>query len=229
MSVIHRWYLGIVAVLVLGVGIAAHMYSVAQTRAEEQQKATDKVLAAKDQALADRDQQFATFREDMLRQIADIKTARQAVAVLQPVVSQAGQIAPQQVTKADLPPDVQKTLSGAPDTHFTLFNDDQMVLLGQREKSCQLTEAGLSKCDQDKADYLAQIAALKKVNDDWQKAGGVGKWTALLGATKDAAGKGYSPTLLLDYRFTRNVGLFGGVQGHGDLTAGVSIHFGGPK
>lgn len=228
MSKLHKIYLAIVGVLVIGVLYAAHAYTMATAKADAQQSATNQVIAATDRALADRDKSFEAYKSQVQQQIAAM-TARQAVTVLQPVVSQAGQIAPQQVTKADLPPDVQKTLSGAPDTHFTLFNDDQMVLLGQREKSCQLTEAGLSKCDQDKADYLAQIAALKKVNDDWQKAGGVGKWTALLGATKDAAGKGYSPTLLLDYRFTRNVGLFGGVQGHGDLTAGVSIHFGGPK
>lgn len=229
MSRLHKIYLAIVAVLVLGVLWLAHAHSVTLARAEEAQKATDKVLAAKDQALLDRDKAFQDLRADLLRQIADIKTAKQAVTVLQPIVQGAGQIAPQQVTKADLPPAVQAQLPGDAGTHYTLFTDPQMVLLGQREKTCQLTESGLTKCEADKADMQAKIDSLTAANANWQRVGAVGPWMAFAGVTKDAAGKGYSPALLFGRRITNSIGLMAGVQGNGDLTAGITVNFGGKR
>jgi hypothetical protein len=223
---LHAVYLGICGLLLAGLVGAGVAYKISTVRAEEQQKASDKVLAAKDQALSDRDKAFADFKAQMLQQIADIKTAKQATVILNPVVQPAGQIAPQQVTKADLSPDVQKQLPGAPDARYTLFTDPQMVLLGQREKSCQLTEAGLTKCEADRADYLAQIAALKKANAEWAKAGKVGPWIAGLGAAKNAAGNGYTPTVLFGRRITNNLGIIGGVQGRGDLSLWATWNFG---
>jgi hypothetical protein len=228
-STLHKIYLCIVAVLVLGCGLAAHLYHTAQVRAEVQQSATEQVIAAKNQALADRDKIFNDFKLQMLQQIADIKTAKQAVTVLQPVVSQAGQIAPQQVSKSDLPAEVQKQLPGAANTNYTLLSDSQMVLLGQREKSCQLTESGLTKCEADRQDYIAQITALTKANKDWEKAGAVGPWTILAGAAKsNGTGNGWTPAILVNRRLGPKLGLWAGAENRAVL-GGVSFNLGGPK
>lgn len=226
MSTLHKVYLGIIAVLVLGALYAVHAYQVAQTKAEAQQKATEQVLAAKDQALADRDKSFQDFKAQMLQQIADIKTQKQAVTVLQPIVQGAS---PQTVTKSELPADVQKQLPGDPSAHFTLLTDEQVVNLGRREKACELTEAGLTKCDGDKADLQAKIDALTKANADWAKAGKVGPWMVALGASRNAAGNGFSPNAFIQRRINSDWGVMVGVQGKGDLSLSLTHNFGGPK
>jgi hypothetical protein len=224
MTKLHKIYLVIVGALVLIIGFFAIKYSVSLARAEEQQKATDQVIAAKNQALTDRDKTFEAFKDQVQQQIATM-TAKQAVTVIQPVVSPAGQPSPQQVTKAELPPDVQKALPGAANTNYTLLSDPQMVLLGQREKSCQLTEAGLTKCDADALDYKAQIASLTKSNNEWKAAGAVPRWTAGLGVARAGGSEGYTPALFIDYRIQSKWGLFMGAENKA-VFAGVSVHFG---
>ena len=229
MTKAHKITLAVAGILLLGALYAVHAYQIAQTRAEAQQEKTDAILKAKDDALAQRDKDFQDFKAQMLQQIADIKTQKQAITVLQPIISPSGQPAPTQVTKGDLPPDVAKTLPGPSNASFTLLSDEQMVKLGQRELSCQITEAGLTKCDADKADYLAQITALKKTNADWAKAGKVGPWIAGLGAARNAAGNGYTPTVLFGRRLNSNLGVMTGVQGRGDLSLWLTWNFGSPK
>jgi hypothetical protein len=226
---LHKIYLGIVAVLIVAALIAGISYKISVVRAEEQQKATDKVLAAKDQALADRDKQFSAFRDDMLRQISDLKTAKQASQVLAPIIVPAGGMAPQTVTKAELPPEVSKTLPGPPNASFTLLTDEQMIKLGQRELTCQVTEAGLTKCAADKADMQAKIDALTKANNDWKKAGAVGPWMFGLGASRDAGGKGYSSNFYIQRRLNSSLGIMAGVQGKGDVSLALTWNFGEKK
>lgn len=221
----HKWFYGGLGILILGLLYLAHAYSIRQARAEEQQSATEKIIAAKDQALSDRDKQFADFKTQMLQQIADIKTAKQATQVLTPIIVPQGGMAPATVTKADLPAEVAKTLPGPSNANFTLLSDDQIVKLGQRELNCQITEAGLTKCDQDKADLQAKIDALKKSNAQWAEAGAVPKWTAGLGIARAGGNQGYTPALFLDYRIQPKWGLFVGGENKA-VFAGVSVHFG---
>jgi len=225
---LHKWFYGGLGILVLGLLILAHAYSVRQARAEAQQEASDKVIAAKDQALADRDKSFNDFKAQMIQQISDLKTAKQATQVLQPIIVPQGGTAPATVAKTDLPPEVAKTLPGPANANFTLLSDDQMVKLGQRELNCQVTEAGLTKCQADAQDYKAQIATLTKANLDWQKAGAVPRWTAGFGIARAGGNAGYTPALFLDYRIQPKWGLFVGGENKA-VFAGVSVHFGGPK
>ena len=226
MTKLHAIYLGICGVLAIGLTGAGIAYKVSTVRAQEQQAATDKVLAAKDQAIADRDKAFQDFQTKVLQQIADIKTAKQATQVLQPIILPQGGNAPATVTKGDLPPEVAKTLPGPSNGNFTLLSDEQMVALGKRELQCQVTEAGLTTCEADKKDFLAQIDALKKSNEAWAKAGRVGPWIAGLGVAKNAGGNGYTPTILFGRRITKNLGIMGGVQGRGDLSLWATWNWG---
>jgi hypothetical protein len=222
---IHKWLYSGLAVLVLGLLYLAHAYSVRQARAEEQQTATGKLIAAKDQALADRDKQFSDFKAQMLQQIADIKTAKQATQVLAPIIVPQGGTAPQTVTKADLPPEVAKTLPGPANASFTLLSEEQMVNLGKREINCRIAEAGVSKCDQDKRDMQEKISKLTEANQAWEKAGAVPRWTAGLGVARAGGNAGYTPVTWIDYRIQPKWGLFAGAENRA-VFAGVSINFG---
>lgn len=225
MTTIHKVYLGVIGVLVLIVAYFAISYEIKTVRAEEQQKASDQVIAVKDQAIKDRDTIFTAWKADKDLEIANLQTAKQATQVLAPIIVPQGGTAPTTVTKGDLPPEVAKTLPGASNANFTLLSDNQMVKLGQRELSCQITEGGLKKCDLDKADMQAKIDALTKANRQWQEAGSVPRWTAGLGVARAGGNSGYTPMLFLDYRVQSKWGLFAGAENKA-VFAGVSVHFG---
>ena len=229
MSTLHRWYLGIMSVLVLGAGLAIHLYSVAQARAEAQQEATNKVVAIKDKELADLKTEMDARDAKFDRQIAELKTAKQATQVLAPIIVPQGGTAPPTVSKSDLPADIAKTLPGPPSANFTLFTDDQLVKLGKRELACQKAEGDISTCIKEKAALADENGKLKKANADWVKAGKVGPWIAGLGAARNADGKGYTPTMLFGRRFGSQLGVMGGVQGRGDLSLWLTWNFGGSK
>jgi hypothetical protein len=229
MTVIHRWYLAGIAVLVIVLGVFIVKHSVAVARAEEQQKASDKVIAATTQALTDRDKSFQAFQSQVLQEIAAIQTQKQAVTVLQPIIQPNGQPPPQTVTKAELPANVQAQLPGAPNTNYTLLTDPQVIGLAQNAAQCKLTEAGLTKCDADVLDFKAQIATLTKANLDWQKAGTVGPWGILAGAAKsNGTGNGWTPAVIINRRLSASWGLWAGAENRA-LMGGVSWNFGGPK
>jgi hypothetical protein len=220
---LHKIYISAIGSIVLAAGFFAVRYEIRIARAEEQQKAADKFIAQKDQEMADRDKANQAKFDALALQIATLATQKQAVTVLTPTV---GQIAPTQVSKGDLAPDVQKTLPGDPVTKYTLFTDDQMVKLAKRELACQQTEGNLSTCEADKQTMQAKIDALTKANNNWKKAGSVGPWIAGLGAAKNADGKGYTPTMLFGRRLGSRIGVMGGVQGRGDLSLWLTYNFG---
>ena len=221
---IHKWLYGGLGILILGLLYLSHAYSVKQAATEASQTAMEKSLAAKDKEMTDRDKANQAKFDALQQRIDDLRTAKQAVQVIQPVVSPAGQIAPQGVTKAELPPDVQKQLPGTPDTHYTLMTDAQLVLLGKRELACQQTEGSLSTCEADKKTMQEKIDALTGQNQKWEQLGVVPRWTAGLGVAKSAT-NGYTPVAFLDYRIQPKWGLFIGAENKAAF-AGVSLHFG---
>lgn len=221
----HKWFYGVAAILIMGLLYLAHAYSVKQAATEASQTAMQKALADKDKEMADRDRANQAKFDALAQQIIDLKTAKQAVTVLQPIVQPAGGNAPQQVTKADLPPDVQKQLPGAPDTHYTLLTDPQVVLLGKRELACQQTEGNLSTCEADKKTLNEQKSKLAEQNGEWEKLGVVPRWTAGLGIARAGGSSGYTPVLFIDYRVQPKWGMFAGAENRA-VFAGLSIHLG---
>src|SRR5690349_11020157 len=218
MSKLHKIYLAVLIPLALVALLMAHLHSLSLVRAEEQQRATDKVLAAKDQALADlkrdRDDRDAKY----LAAMAELKTAKQGIQILQPIISPQGQQAPQVITKADLPQEAQKSIPGPPETNLHVLTDEQVINAAKRELTCEKAEGDLSTCAQEKTLMQQKIDSLTAANEQWQKTGKVGPNMVIFGVTKDAAGKGYSPNLLYGRRITNSIGFIAGVQGHGDLT-----------
>lgn len=170
---LHKLYIPALTVLaiILLFGAAKYMNEREnRVRAEEQKKATEQIIAAKDAAIKDRDDQFAKLSKQFDDKIASINTAQKATTVLQPIIMPNGQAPPPVLTKADLPAAVQAKLPDAPDAHFTLFNDQQMIDLGKAKVACDKTEAGLSTCDADKKDIQAKLDAKTKESVDWEKA-----------------------------------------------------------
>jgi hypothetical protein len=222
---LHKWFYGGLGVLVLGLLYLAHAYSVRQARAEEQQTATEKTIAIKDQAIADLKRDRAESDARFAQAIANVTTGKQAVTVLQPIISPQGQPAPQTITKADLSPEAQKSIPGPPDTSLHLLTDEQVINAAKRELRCQQTEINLGNCEAEKTLMQAEIDALTKANADWQKAGAVGPWMVALGASRNAGGNGYSPNLFLQRRINTNLGIMAGVEGKGDLSLAVTWNF----
>lgn len=149
---------------------AFHDEQMARQHAEDQQKASEEIIKAKDQAIADRDKQFQQYSASIDQQIAALKNAKQATAVLQPIILPQGGAAPATVTKSELPASIQSTLPGAPNTNYTLFSDDQMVNLGKFKLECDKTTAGLTTCQADKADLEAKFNAKTLEATKWEEA-----------------------------------------------------------
>ena len=224
MTKLHKIYLIVSIVLILGLLYLAHAYSVKQAAAEATQTATEKALADRDKTIAQRERDYQDFKAQMLQQIADIKTAKQGIQILQPIISPQGQAPPQTITKADLSPDAQKAVPGPLNTNLHLFTDEQVINQAKREVSCQITEAGLSKCGQDKADMQAKIDALTKANLEWAKLGVTPRMMVGFGVAKSAE-NGYTPAILFHYRIQPKLGL--GVFAENRAVGGmVTVHFG---
>lgn len=213
--------------IIAGVLLCQHFYQNHKERmADKQQTTTDALLKAKDAQISDNHKQFDDFKATVLQEMQSIKTAKQALTVIQPTIP--GPAISQGVIKADLPASIQVQLPGDPNTHYTLFNDEQTIALAKNAEQCRIDEAGLTTCQKDKQAMQDKIDGLTKANAAWQKAGTVGRWTAGLGVSKTTNGN-YKPAGYLDYRLTHNIGLgFGAVNNA--AFANISIHFGGkPK
>ena len=87
-----------------------------------------------------------------------------------------GPTTPQTITKAELPPDVQKKTLGDASTQFTLLTDQQMIDAAKRENQCQITESGLTKCLADVDDWKAKFDASQKDVETWKTAAKGGNW-----------------------------------------------------
>lgn len=219
-------HLAICIACLLGVGIIANGIERHRERiADKNQDGMKAVLAQKDRDIAARDRDFQSFRDDVLKQIEGIKTARQAVTVLQPIMQGA---TPAEIKKSDLPVEAQKNIEGPPDTHLNVLTDEQIKNLAKDEKQCEIDRKGLSTCEENRITMQQKIDALTEQNQRWEDAGTVPRWTAMLGVSKTRDG-GYKPAALLSYRITHHTGLaFGSVNN--SLVAGINIHFGGkPK
>lgn len=218
----HHERILIVLLVIIGGLFGQHLWQSHQERlADKQQIATNAIIRTKDADIANRDKAFNDFKETAEKAIAAISTRPQAVTVLQPTVP--GTIAPQGVTKSDLPANLQQQLPGAPDTHYTLFTDAQTIALAKNAERCSITEKGLSTCAADKLDMQAKIDALTKANKNWQSLA-IPRWAATIGVTKQQTGS-YKPAAFLEYRFTKR---FGGTIGAANnaLFGGITVHFG---
>jgi hypothetical protein len=221
-------HLAITICCLLGLWFLAHdIESYRERMADKAESGLKVQLTAKDAEIGKRDKDFSDFKTQMMNEIAGIKTAKQGVTVLQPIMQGA---APQGVTKADLPQSVHKELppDSKPDTHYSLFSDDQVISLAKNAEACRITEAGLSTCEADKRTMQEKIDDLAKQNKKWEDAGTVPRWTLMAGVSKTRDG-GYKPAAMLSYRVTHHTGIaFGAVNNA--LVGGFNFNFGGtPK
>jgi hypothetical protein len=196
------------------------------TLADKTQTATDKLLKENTDKENQRDKDFNDFKIQALQAIAEIKTAKQGVTVLQPIMQGA---APQSVAKSDLPPDVQKQLPNtAPDARFNLLTDDQVVNLAKSSKQCDIDKAGLTTCEENKQSMQEKIDSLTRSNKKWEEAGTVPRWNAMIGISKTREGS-YKPAGILSYRVQHNWGLSIGAVNNA-VVGGLNINVGGnPK
>lgn len=219
-------HLTMLIICVIGLAFIANQVEKHRERLADKEQSGLKVkLASQDEEISKRDKEFSDFKTDTLKALSQITTAKQGVTVLQPIMQGA---APQGVTAAQLPPQVQSQLPAGtkPDTHYNLFTDDQTIALAKSAGTCKITEEGLSTCAADKLTLQGQITELKKQNKKLVDAGTVPRWTAMLGVSKTRDG-GYKPAAILSYRVTHHTGIaFGAVNN--SLVGGVNINFGGP-
>jgi hypothetical protein len=231
-------HLAIVIVCIAGLAFIANQVEKHRERmADKEQAGLEIKLNAADAQMTKNDKAFSDFKTEMLQQIGDIKTAKQGVTVLQPIMQGA---APQGVTAGQLSAEAQSQLPAGtrPDTHYNLFTDDQVIGLARNADQCKIDEKGLSTCAADKLTMQGKIDDLIKQNKKWEDAGTVPRWTAMLGVSKTRAGAtapgvislgGYKPALMLSYRVTHHTGLAVGVVNDA-LVGGININFGGqPK
>jgi len=217
-------HLAIAIVCIVGLAFIANQVEKHRERmADKDQSGLQAKLAAADTEMSQRDKADAAFKAEMLARINAITTAKQGVTVLQPIMQGA---APQGVTKADLPPATQAQLPAgtAPDMHYNLMTDEQIVTLAKNAEACKIAENGLSTCVADKLTLQGKIDKLTSQNKKLEDAGTVPRWTFMAGVSKTRDG-GYKPAGILSYRVTHHTGVaFGAVNNA--LVGGVNINFG---
>jgi len=158
----HLAYIAGIAILIIGLGVAIvawHQNGIDKARAEATAAAKEEAIAVNQRTLDQREKDWEAQKADFQRQIDSIKTVAQARQALQPIIL-SSPIPQQQVTKAELPAEIQRSLPDAPaSTKYTLFTDPQIVELGKYKAACDETTAELTKC---KADKLTLADSLKK-------------------------------------------------------------------
>lgn len=194
--------------------------------ADKTQSSTDQIIKVNTANELKRDKDFNDFKTQMLQVISDIKTAKQGVTVLQPIMQGTS---PQSVAKSELPQTVQNQLPNvAPETRFNLLTDDQIVNLAKASTQCEIDKAGLATCEENKKSMQEKIDALTKTNRQWEESGTVPRWNAMLLVSKTREGN-YKPGGIISYRVQHHIGVSVGAVENA-IVGGVNVNFGGsPK
>lgn len=218
----------VITVLILAIGLIGLIsYENHKERmADKSQVSTDQLLKVNTDKEKQRDKAFDDFKTSMLQEISGIKTSKQGVTVLQPIMQGT---APQSVTKSDLPQSLQNQLPNVPSgTKFNLFTDDQVVNLAKASEQCRIDKTGLTVCEENKESMQEQIDSLTRTNRKWEEAGTVPRWNAIIGVSKSRDGS-YKPAGVISYRIQHHWGLSVGAANNA-LIGGININFGGnPK
>jgi hypothetical protein len=175
---------GIVFVVIVVGTVFAVEAHVARVKAEAIADAQQQIIKKSEDSIKLRDRQLQAMQDSLNQQIEQLKTVAQARTALQPIIIQSGTpsapaapIASQQVTKAELPANVQKSLPDAPgSTKYSLLTDQQMIDLGKFKLSCDETSGNLLACKADEVDTKSELAAMTKERDTFKAASKGGTW-----------------------------------------------------
>ncbi len=156
------------ALLITGV-VTAVLY-VQQVKAtagaEAYSAAKQEVIHAAEKRIEQREREWREREAGWEREKRDIKSAAQAVRVIEKYIPHAqGEVV--QVQPEQLPQPIREKLPDSPG--YTVMTEQASVQLGQDLVECQKNKEALQVCGKDKEDLRAQIEAAQQQRDEWRK------------------------------------------------------------
>lgn len=173
---------GLLLFLLLTGGWYWHRAEMLNAQAEAKSAVLQQTLDREKSNRDAQDRAWQAERQVLEAQMAQIRTLAQARPIITPILS--APVPQQQVTKAELPAEVQKALPDAPGAKYTLFTDQQMVELAKYKVACDEVKGELAHCQADQVSLESSLKGAQEQAKVWEKAAKGGSWIRRLG--KDA-------------------------------------------